>query len=773
MGKFNYDNIPSELKQLKNWVCWTVDKIPKNPLNGQNAMSNNKNTWGTFQQAVDACARYGLDGIGFMFTPPYFGVDLDKCVEETDFIDEFVDTLQSYAEYSKSGLGLHIICRGKLPDGARRKKNVEMYDGGRFFIMTGNVYRGEILPIAECSETIKILHSKYVQSPQSSATPREVEKITLTDTELIDKARQAKNGIYFQALYEGNWQGAYTSQSEADLAFAHMLAFWTQRNFDQMDRIFRSSGLMRKKWDRKQSGTTYGAITLDKAISGCGEVYQRTMAVEKTVVRGKADLPATPDAPAKTYDYTDTGNGVRFADAYGDSIRYCRTNKRWYFWDGKCWRRDTTDEIRRLADSVLLQMKREAFAMEDDDPRTKEYLKHINRTASKKGKDAMIAESEHLVNIAIGTDYFDRQPDMLNLANGVVNLRNGEMIAHDPNLHMSKLGFSEYDSDPTHKPERWLRFLDEITDGDKELQWYLQKAVGYSLGASIREQCLFFCFGSGCNGKSTFTDVISTLMGDYCMNMQAESIMQKKNSAAVNTDIARLKGARFVTVPEPEEGGKLSESLVKQLTGGDKITARFLFGEEFEFRPEFKLWISTNHKPVIRGTDDGIWRRVVLIPFTVTIPPDRIDKNLAYKLRKELPQIARWAVEGAIAWNCEGLAKPACIQKATDEYRAEMDVLCRFVEDCIIESNSEFDSIKASQLYSVYEKWAEDTNEYVHTSTRFGRDFAVRFPTKIKKMDGWYYKYCKLTEYAIANYKVDETYEQPTFKSYYGKQRKG
>lgn len=769
MGKFNYDNIPSELKRLKNWVCWTVDKIPKNPNTGGNSMSNNKSTWGTYTQAIEACKKYGFDGIGFMFTPPYFGVDLDKCVDKTDFVDEFVDTLGSYTEYSKSGLGIHIICKGELPAGSRRKENVEMYDSGRFFIMTGNVY-GDLRPIAECSETIKILHQKHLATPQSSALPKQYEKITMSDGELIDKARQAKNGIYFQALYEGSWQGAYSSQSEADLAFAHMLAFWTQRNYDQMDRIFRNSGLMRPKWDRKQSGTTYGSITLDKAIAGCNDVYQYSTPIEKTIVQGDATRAA--GKPTKSYDYTDTGNGQRFADTYENVIRYSGVHKRWYFWDGKRWAQDTTNEIRRLADTVLVQMKLEAFS-EEDELKQKEALKNVNRTASKKGKDSMIAESQHLRKIAIAADYFDQQKDMINLANGVVNLRNGELTPHDSSLNMSRIGYAEIDPDPEKKPERWLQFLDEITGGDKELQRYLQKAVGYSMGASIREQCLFFCYGNGCNGKSTFVDVISTMMGTYGMNMQAESIMQRKNSSAINTDIARLKGARFVTVPEPEEGGKLSESLVKQLTGGDVITARFLFGDEFEFRPEFKMWICTNHKPVIQGTDDGIWRRVVLIPFTVTIPPEKIDRNLSYKLRKELPQITRWAVEGAIAWHKEGLTRPECISKATADYRAEMDVLCRFVEDCIIESNSEFDSIKAAQLYDVYEKWATDTNEYIHTSTRFGRDFAVRFPTKIKKMDGWYYKYCKLTDYAIANYKTDETYEQSTFKGYYGKQKKG
>lgn len=743
-----YKTIPEELKKVKRWVCWAGNKLPKNPYTGGNAQSNNPSTWGTFYQAVSALDKYGLEGIGFMFAPPYFGVDLDKCIDNVDFVDEFVDTLGSYTEYSKSGNGIHIICKGKLPEGARRKGNVEMYSEGRFFIMTGNPYK-EVMEIAECSETIKILHQKYLAEPKSTAIPVQYEKLNLSDTEIIDLIRRSKNASGFQMLYDGSWQGIFNSQSEADLAFCNILAFWTQRDYQQMDRIFRSSGLMRKKWDENRGGVKYGQKTLEKAIAACRNVYTaNTKDVTKIAVSAKQSVEKTE---YKEYDHTDTGNGQRFADGFKDIIRYSKNRKKWYFWDGKAWCEDSTNEIRRLADECIQRMKKQAFTLQDED-KQEALLKWANRTASNKGKTNMITEAEHLYGIAISPNYFDKQDDMINMQNGIVNLRNGELIEHSPDYYMSKIGYAEC-SNTYDKPERWLQFLDEITAGDKELQLYLQKAVGYSLTGSIKEQCLFFCYGNGCNGKSTFMDVISTIMGSYALNMQAESIMVKKNGSAVNTDIARLKGARFVTVAEPDEGVRLNESLVKQLTGGDKITARFLFGEEFEFRPSFKMWICTNHKPVIRGTDDGIWRRIVLIPFTMKIPTDKIDKGLSHKLRKEMPAIVRWAVEGCMMWQKEGLAKPECIIKASEEYRAEMDVLAKFINDCIEEDDHwANEGIKANTAYSVYEKWAEDNNEYIHTATRFGKEFLLRFPEKVRKKDGMYYQKCKFSEYALSNY---------------------
>ena len=288
-----------------------------------------------------------------------------------------------------------------------------------------------------------------------------------------------------------------------------------------------------------------------------------------------------------------------------------------------------------------------------------------------------------------------------------------------------------------------------MTKGDKELQDYLQKCVGYSLTGSIREQCAFFLYGIGNNGKSTFLDTIADLMGTYAANVQPETIMMKKgDSGGANSDIARLKSVRFVTSEEPTEGVRLNEGLVKQLTGGGKVTCRFLYGDDFEYQPEFKIWIGTNHKPVIRGTDNGIWRRIRLIPFEVNIPADKVDKNLKYKLRKEMPQIMAWAVEGCIKWQKEGLEPPECVEKATAEYKVEMDVLASFNESCVIIDYENGESISANVLFSVYSAWANANNEFEMSSRKFFTEITKKMPEKSRRADGIYYNKIRLTDYA-------------------------
>ena len=257
------ENIPKELHDLPQWVCWQLsNKVPRNPHNGNNAKSNDPSTWGTLAEAVEACERYGFDGVGFEFANGYFGVDLDHVLDDTDICTEFVETLGSYAEISRSGDGLHIICRGTLPDGARRKDNVEMYSEGRYFICTGNIYNNKYKYIVDCTETVKVLHSKYLYTPQVQQSVRYVEPLGLDDSEVIEMARSCRNGGTFWDLYNGNWQGIYSSQSEADQALCNHLAFWTQRNEAQMDRIFISSVLMRCKWVSKRGAVTYCNMTL-------------------------------------------------------------------------------------------------------------------------------------------------------------------------------------------------------------------------------------------------------------------------------------------------------------------------------------------------------------------------------------------------------------------------------------------------------------------------------------------------------------------------------
>lgn len=759
-----YERIPEELKNVKQWVAWSGDKLPKNPYTGGNAQSNNPETWSDFKTACEAVEKYHFNGIGFMFAPPYFGVDMDDCIENQELIDEFVGSLRSYTEISTSGTGIHIICKGKLPEGQRRKNKIEMYENRRYFIMTGNIYDEQYTEIADCTETIKILHQKYLYTPTPKALPREVEKINLSDSELIDKARSCKTGSLFQLLYSGSWEGLYASQSEADMAFCNQLAFWTQKDATQMDRIFRSSGLMRPKWDKHRGNLTYGEMTIQKACLACSEVYEPKLAPDDTKIAigmFRGEKFGRQDVPKNNYDMTDTGNAQRMRDKFKGSIKYSYNRRKWMYWTGKVWSYDETGEIKKLADLIVEDLKTEALREEDEEIQSKK-MKFAYKTANSSGKANMILEAQHLDGVPILMNELDQYVDYLNVQNGVVNLRNGELIPHDPNFMMSKICNSEYDAVGMKKPERWLKFLDEVCNGDKDLVRYLQKCVGYSLTGSVKEQCAFFLYGIGNNGKSTFIETVSDMLGDYASNAQPDTIMMKRNSDGVGSDIARLRSARLVTSEEPTEGVRLNEGLVKQLTGGGKVTCRFLYGEEFEYSPEFKIWIATNHKPVVRGTDVGIWRRIRLIPFEVNIPPEKVDKQLKYKFREEMPQILRWAVEGCILYRKEGLEPPKCVQDSTAEYKAEMDLMATFMDACVVIDYTSTELIPANTLYAIYTEWAKANNEYVMTSRKFFGEMGKRTPEKKRISSGMVYQKIRLTDFAKSfekkNYSASQFY---------------
>ncbi|KRM54126.1 phage plasmid primase, P4 family domain protein [Lentilactobacillus kefiri DSM 20587 = JCM 5818] len=331
---------------------------------------------------------------------------------------------------------------------------------------------------------------------------------------------------------------------------------------------------------------------------------------------------------------------------------------------------------------------------------------------------------QHRVPVLHGQ--FDQDKTLLNTVNGYIDLTSGILKDHDIKKMFSHQTSVEY-TDKIDCPE-WDEFLNQIFAGDQELIHYIQKAVGYSVTGSIKEQVMFILYGNGRNGKSIFIDTISDILGTYAKSMQADSIMVRQNKSGANSDIARLESARLVTSSEPNEGVRLDEGLVKQLTGGDKVTARYLYGKEFEFKPQFKLWLATNHKPIIRGTDDGIWRRLMLIPFKVKIPDGQVDKNLKDKLKRESVGILNWIVEGCLLWQREGLNPPISVTRASRQYREEMDVISLFVDDCCEVGDSY--RAPAGELFKKYQSWAKDNSEYSMSKQKFSREMKQKFETK-------------------------------------------
>lgn len=288
--------------------------------------------------------------------------------------------------------------------------------------------------------------------------------------------------------------------------------------------------------------------------------------------------------------------------------------------------------------------------------------------------------------------------------------------------------------EPIAKAEKWLTFLNRIFNGNQTLISYVQRIVGYSLTGDTSEQCLFLCHGPGANGKSVLLETISSLMGSFAQASPMTTFTSKPNDNGASNDLARMRGARLVTASETNEGVRLNEALIKKVTGQDQITARFLFSEFFDYSPQFKLWLAMNHKPVIRGVDDGIWRRIRLIPFAVIIPEKERDKNLTEKLRGELPGILAWAVQGCLNWQKNGMQTPPEVLAATEGYRSEQDVLGAFFDECCVLGDDY--RVKTSDLWEAYKRWAENGCEFRMTQTLLGRRLADRGLKKEHSMHG-------------------------------------
>jgi len=750
--RYDYSRVPAEMTGARRWVLWKraerdgrTTKIPLDAHTGAGAKSNDPDTWATFEEASSALGRTGADGLGFMLGDGFFGVDIDHAKGRPELISEFASALRSYTEVSQSGEGVHIVCCGSLPKGPRRKGPIEMYDSARFFALTGDVYGG-MSSMRDGTEAVKPLFEKYLNPPKPES-PRggyvyerptspsaPIDGLSLTDTEVLEQAFESRGGERFRALYNGKWDGMYDSHSQADMAFCSMLAFWTNGDAGQMDRIFRQSGLMRPKWtERRGEAGTYGEITLARAVEGCSEGYKPP--------RSEIDSEAGGAARRASYTLDDTGNAQRFIDAFGPDVRYNYDNKCWVVWDGTTWRRDNTQKVKKMADRMLRAMRREALG-EKDAGDAQAMWKNIKHLASSSGKDAMLKEAQHMKGTGTVNADYDKDKSLINCANGVVDLKTGDILPHDRRYMMSKC--TNVPCDMSGDPEEWLKALRAIFLGKEDVIGFVRRAIGYTLSGSVREQCFFQCYGSGSNGKSVFLNTVYSALGDYSLNAQVESILTRGSPGSGNAspDIARMNGARFVRTNEPNEGARFNEGLVKQLTGGDVVTARYLYGQEFEFKPVFKLWIACNYKITVRGTDKGIWRRMRLIPFEATFEGSSDDKGLEARIRKELPKVLGWAVKGCMEWQREGLGMPDEIKDATKEYQDEMDVVKTFCKDCVNERRGCRE--KASDVFAEYRDWAKSGNEWGGMSqTKFGIEMSKRFPKKT--ISGYvYYLNCQL-----------------------------
>jgi putative DNA primase/helicase len=413
-----------------------------------------------------------------------------------------------------------------------------------------------------------------------------------------------------------------------------------------------------------------------------------------------AELQAIADRPlddgkveARPPAFTDEALALRFAELHQADLRFVAVFGRWFIWDGHRWQVDETLRAFDLARHVC-----RAAASECNQPRVASQIASAKTVAAVE----RLAKSDR--RLAATVDQWDADPWLLNTPDGVVDLRSGYVRKHNPLDYLTKMTTVAPDGDcPT-----WLRFLDRITAGDGDLQSYLQRVVGYALTGTTKEQALFFLFGTGANGKSVFLETIAGILSDYHRSAPIE-LFTASNTEQHPTGLASLRGARLVTAVETEVGRRWAESRIKALTGGDKIAARFMRQDFFEFIPSFKLMIAGNHKLGLRAVDEAIRRRFHLIPLTVTIPPEERDNTLKERLKDEWPGILLWMLDGCADWREHGLAPPKVVVDATAAYLESEDALSAWIDDCCERDPQAWAS--STELWVSWNNWAERSGE--------------------------------------------------------------
>ncbi len=413
---------------------------------------------------------------------------------------------------------------------------------------------------------------------------------------------------------------------------------------------------------------------------------------------------------------TDLGNARRLVNLHGSEIRYCGELESWFLWNGKAWVKDVKQGIMKKAKETVRHIYKEASSIENDEHR-QARVKWGRASESRKHLQDMIFLAQSEPELDINLSDMDGDPFLLNVKNGVIDLKTGDLLPHDKTRLLTKYVDIPYDKTavcPVWETAlmKYMGFTGNDPEKDERalvMMEFLQRAVGYTLTGDTSEKCFFFLHGNtGNNGKSTFTNILKLILGSYAKHVKIDALLQKKYDSIPN-DIAMLPGARGVVSSEIPKGKRLNESLVKDLTGKDTISARFMRGEWFDFIPVFKLWIFGNDKPVV-SPDDAIFSRVNLIPFDVHIPDHEIDKHFDNKLKKELPGILTWAVDGCLKWQKDGLMRTEEVVKATNEYRQEMDIVNDFIEEeCTVTVNAK---VSVKDLYESFTAWCERESHY-------------------------------------------------------------
>lgn len=745
-----YEKIPQKLKETELFCLWKYEgkrKVPYQP-DGRRADVSDPSTFYDFD-TIHAALTNEYNGIG-MLLRKCTAKDLDDCIKDdaiTPFAQEIVDRMDTYTEISPSGTGIRIISYtpGLKYDKEKyyfnnRELGLEIYVAGetnRFVTLTGDVIHGN--DIEERTEETQLILDEYMlRTSVTQNYAADAPGSFLSDESVINKALVSRQADKFAALSEGKWQTRYDSQSEADLAFAAILAFWCGGDKEQMDRLFRSSGLYRPKWDERRGAMTYGEMTIAKAVSMCSSFYSPVV-----ISRPDEDfddiLPRLNELdPAfnPRYQHGDIGCGRLFADMFKDIARYVPERRMYYIYDGTRWVPDTgnlkaMELCKDLTDALLLYVRNV-----NDDSKKSYFLDNVKKWYTRRNREIYLKEAQSVYPIS--ASMFDEDKLLLNCLNGTYDLTSGRFRNHDPKDLITKLAPTVYD--PDAHSERFDRFIEEIMCGDKELERFLQKTHGYGISGETYLECMIILYGMTTrNGKGTLAESVKGVLGTYAAAARPETIAQKNivNSQSPSEDLARLAGIRFVNVSEPRQGLVLNGALVKNMTGNDTLNVRFLHENSFEYYPQFKLYINTNYLPTVTDMTLFTSGRVIVIPFDRHFEEHEQDKTLKnqFSMPEVRSAILNWLIEGYHMVKAEGLAIPQKVLEVTGAYEQDSDKIRQFADACLIKDGSR--DVRTSEVYAAYRTWCSENGYYPENRKNFNQSLrTIGVVTRKRPLEG-------------------------------------
>ena len=728
--------IPIELKNRCRFCVWRYErdtKVPYNPRTGERASVDDPDTFDSYAAALLAYVegRGRWSGLGVLVANGVGAIDMDDCIREDGSLNDTATAVlqifkNAYFERSPSDEGLRgffLLPPDYIYDSVSyysKRKDIEIYTGGRFVTVTGRVFRGgDVVADTAALEQVLEKFMKRKTAPKADDSPR---VSYLTDTEVIEHATQATNGQKFKALYNGEWQGLYGSQSEADMALTMMLAFWCGGVEEQIDRLFRGSGLMRDdKWDSRRGGATYGELTIRNAVALCREFYVKPETATpdyEFLSRTIDDLK--PHSNPRYADHTQIALRTLFIDYYRDVLCVLHERRVWCVYDGKVWRADPYGQaVSEMCIRFYKLLKVYAAKIEQTDTRER-FMKRVMWLDERKHRESLIKDAISDTGLQISIRMFDTDPYVFNCNNGTLDLRTKTLKKHSPADFLMKIAPVDYD--PSITPRDFLKFLDEVMEPEKRA--YLQKILAYGLSGDTRYECMFIFYGATTrNGKGTLMEVFLKTLGEYGRTAMPSILSSKKyvNSSGPSEDLARLNGARVVSVSEPGKDMQLDASLAKQMTGNNIITARFLRELSFEYRAGFKLFIDTNHLPSISDSTLFDSDRIRIITFNRHFTEEERDIDLKAKLTtpENLSGFLNWIVDGFQMFQRDGLVMPSVVKDATNDYRMQSDKVLMFATQCLTESRGS--ELRTSAVYTRFQGWCADNGLGAINSKEFNR----------------------------------------------------